>query len=236
MIKILKNIIKKYFGILVLLIPIIFFFVCYLYSNKNYVKEKFSLGDIFSNEQSRKNIQIDNDKTFSNNYTNKNIYNRPRPVDSNNFETNDIRNVKKPQGTLQAVGTSLFGNLQCRVLSECTGGFKPTGAEFEGIKCQNDTTSRQAKAVASIKNGFIDNIHLVDSGLGYKDDPKIMIMGGNGSDAVCAAILDVDNSDKSKRTGIKKIEIKNSGRNYNSTPQVLIENPSSNHTCKLCCK
>ena len=65
---------------------------------------------------------------------------------------------------------------------------------------------------------------------------KIMIVGGNGSDALCSAILDVDNPDKSKRTSIKKIEIKNSGRNYNSTPKVLIENPSSNHKCKLCCK
>jgi hypothetical protein len=237
MIRQIKTIFKKYFGMLVLLIPLAFFLLCYLYSNKRHIREHFSLGDlsnVFSKES--KNLQIETDNTFQNNYTNKNIFTRPRPVDSSNFETNTMRNVKNSGGSLQPVGNSLFGNVQCRVLSECTDGFRDTGAEFEGIKCQNDTSSRQAKAVASIKNGYIDNIHLVDSGLGYKDDAKIMIIGGNGSDAVCSAILDVDNSDKSKRTSIKKIEIKNSGRNYNSTPKVLIENPSSNHKCKLCCK
>ena len=233
----IKTMFKKYFGILVLLIPLIFFFACYLYSNKKYVKENFSLGDLSDVfYKKRNNLQIETDNTFQNNYTTKNVLSRPRPVDSNNFETDTMKNVKKTQGTLQPVGNSLFGNVQCRILSECTDGFRDTGAEFEGIKCQNDTSSRQAKAVASIKNGYIDNIHLVDPGLGYKDDAKIMIVGGNGSDALCSAILDVDNPDKSKRTSIKKIEIKNSGRNYNSTPKVLIENPSSNHKCKLCCK
>lgn len=233
----IKVIFKRYFGIVVLIIPLVFFFACYLYSNKKFVKENFSLGDL-SNAFSKdsKNLQIETENTFQNNYTTKNVLSRPRPVDSSNFETNTMRNAKKTQGSLQPVGNSLFGNVQCRVLSECNDEFRDTGAEFEGIKCQNDTSSRQAKAVASIKNGYIDNIHLVDSGLGYKDDPKIMIVGGNGSDALCSAILDVDNPDKSKRTSIKKIEIKNSGRNYNSTPRILIENPSSNHKCKLCCK
>ena len=237
MIRQLRRLTKKYFGILILLVPLVFFLLCYLYSNKNTIQEKFSLDDLnfFKGDDSQK-IKLENDKTFQNQYTNKNIFTRPTPVDSSNFETNSMRTAKQSQGSLRPVGNSLFGNLQCRLLSECTDGYKPTGAEFEGIKCQNDTSSRQAKALASIKNGRIDNIHLVDPGLGYKDDTKIMIIGGNGSDALCSAILDVDNKDKSKRTCINKIEIKNSGRNYNSTPEVVIENPTSNHKCKLCCK
>lgn len=237
MIKQFQRLIKNYFGIVILLIPLVFFLLCYLYSNKYTLQEKFSLDNLnfFKGDNSKK-IQVDNERAFQNQYTNKNIYTRPMPVDSSNFETNSMRTAKQSRNTLQPVGNSLFGNLQCRLLSECSDGFKATGAEFEGIRCQNDTSSRQAKAVASIKNGRIDNIHLVDQGLGYKDEPKIMIVGGNGSDALCSAILDIDNKDKSKRTSIKRIEIKNSGRNYNSTPEVLIENPSSNHKCKLCCK
>ena len=231
MIREIKNLCKKYFGIIVLLIPLFFFLFCYLYSNKP--NEEF-IGNFFSSN--RDNLQNITDKTFQNNYTRKNIYTYPIPVDSSNVETNTIRNAKQTKGPLDPVGNSLFGNFQCRILSECTDGFKPTGAEFEGIKCQNDNTIRQAKAVASIKDGRLDSIHLVDSGLGYKDQPKVMIVGGNGSDALCSAILDVDNKDKMKRSSIKKIEVKNSGRNYNSTPQVLIENPHTNHKCQLCCK
>ena len=32
------------------------------------------------------------------------------------------------------------------------------------------------------------------------------------------------------------IELQNRGRNYNSTPKIIIEAPKTNHTCKLCCK
>lgn len=231
MIREIKNLFKTYFGIIVLLIPLFLFLFCYLYSNKP--NEEF-IGNFFSSN--RDNLQNITDKTFQSNYTRKNMYTRPIPVDSSNFETTTIRNAKQTNGPLDPVGNSLFGNFQCRVLSECTDGFKPTGAEFEGIKCQNDSTIRQAQAVASIKDGRLDSIHLVDSGLGYKDQPKVMIVGGNGSDALCSAILDVDNKDKMKRSSIKKIEVKNSGRNYNSTPQVLIENPHTNHKCQLCCK
>jgi hypothetical protein len=228
----IKTLFKNYFGVVILIIPLVFFFMCYLYSNKNYVKEKFSLGDMFNSKTRTNNEKVQTPPDF----ISKNIYNRAIPVDSSNFETNSMRNAKKTNGSLLPVGNSLFGNVQCRLLSDCNDGYNETGAEFEGIKCQNDTTSKQAKAVASIKNGYIDNIHLVDAGLGYTDDAKIMIVGGNGSDALCNAILDIDNPDKSKRTSIKKIEIKNSGRNYNSTPKVVIENPSSNHKCKLCSK
>lgn len=228
----IKTLFKKYFGVVILIIPLVFFLMCYLYSNKNCVKETFSLGDLFNSKPRDNNVNVQ----ITPDFISKNIYNRAIPVDSSNFETNSMRNAKKTNGSLQPVGNSLFGNVQCRLLSDCNNGFDETEADFEGIKCQNDNTSKQAKAVASIKNGYIDNIHLVDHGLGYKDDAKIMIVGGNGSDALCSAILDIDNPDKSKRTSIKKIEIKNSGRNYNSTPKVVIENPSSNHKCNLCSK
>ena len=62
------------------------------------------------------------------------------------------------------------------------------------------------------------------------------IEGGNGRDAFAIAILDSNNNDKTKRYRVIKIDIKNVGRNYDSTPNIIIDEPHINKNCKLCCK
>lgn len=224
--------VKRNFGIVIIFLSLSFFVLCYFYSKNKNLNKKFSFSNIFLNESKRKNYQIQNEKRYLNNITNKNIYSRPMPVDSNNMETQKYKVIKQSNNTLQAVGTYLFGNSQYRGVSELPNYY--TDENLTKTICKNDKNCRQATAYASIKNGYINDIKLIDCGKGYTYEPKIVILGGNGSDALCSAILDVDNSDKNKRTSIKKIEIKNSGRNYNSTPQILIEPPKSNHKCEMC--
>ena len=99
-----------------------------------------------------------------------------------------------------------------------TNDYKFTGAEFDGVKCQNDTESETATAVASIKNGFISNIHITSKGFGYTKAPLISILGGNGADASAKCIID------QKNKCLKKIQLISRGRNYTSTPTIIIEN------------
>ena len=146
-----------------------------------------------------------------------------RPIDSEN-------NNKVNVSTLEPVGNSLFNNLQCRLLTECTNDYKFTGAVFDGLKCQNNNESETATGVASIKNGFIDKIYITNKGKGYNKVPLISIIGGNGDDAKAKCTLD------EKNKCIKEIRLISRGRNYTSTPTIVIEKPTSNHVCKLCCK
>ena len=226
-----KNMIKNSFGIIILLIPLFIFLFSCLYSIKT--TETFISG-LFTAKNNELNNPLRNNYTIKNEYSqkkslNKDIhYKRHIPIDTNNFETNSTINAKKTNN-LEPVGNNLFGNIQCRILSKCDNEFKETGAEFTGIRCQNDNTVRQAIAVASIKNGGLSEIHLIDGGLGYKNEPKIIIVGGNGRDAHCIPRLNNNGS-------IVNIEIKRNGVNYDSTPKVIIEEPHTEHKCKLCCK
>ena len=150
----------------------------------------------------------------------------PMRISSENEDM--LEKVRTPEQSLKPVGQSLFGTLQCKVLSECPDGYYSTGAEFNGVKCQNDDKSKVAKAVASIKNGYISSIYLIDKGSGYTETPKIKIIGGGGSDAYATCMV--------QKNKLNKIELQNRGRNYNSTPKIVIEAPKTNHKCKLCCK
>tara|TARA_Y100000590_G_C15688681_1_gene1002602 strand:+ start:889 stop:1584 length:696 start_codon:yes stop_codon:yes gene_type:complete len=224
---------RKYIGYLIVSLPIFLFTYVYLSNSKEY----FSLTSLFSKKPDETNTK---NKILPNKIPNNNIYStqfvsQKKGPRHNNINDN-LAAIKKPKGNLEPVGQSLFGNIQCRLLSECNDTYKFTGAEFQGVQCQNDSTTKVAKAIASIKNGYIEDILIIDPGFGYKESPKINVLGGNGTDAYAIALLDIDNKDKTKRSGIKKIEIKNAGRNYNSTPTISIEAPRTNHKCKLCCK
>ncbi len=242
-----KNIINCYFGYLLVLIPILCIVIYSLYNRtENFFNffnkdlNRFPDRKVnYINDTGEKNLQKENIITKNNSiqdttYT-PSIDNQsklppskkgPMRIASQNEET--LEKIRKPEQSFQPVGQALFGTLQCKVLSECSDGYYNTGAEFNGVKCQNDSDSRVAKAVASIKNGYIDNIYLVDKGLGYKETPKIKILGGNGMDAHATCMI--------HKNSVNKIELQNRGRNYNSTPKIIIEAPKTNHTCKLCCK
>ena len=225
----------NYIGILILSIPIIIFmYVCF--NNKR--KEQFSLSSWFTKKKDTNENNIDtpplNTQINNNQHTMFTKEVSRGPIYNN--INNNLTEVKRPKGNLEPVGENLFGNIQCRLLSDCTDDYKYTGAEFNNMKCQNDKSTKTAKAIASIKNGYIENIYLIDGGFGYTKPPKVKIEGGNGSDAFAIAILDMNNKDKKKQGTVIKIEIKNVGRNYNSTPNIIIESPETNHKCKLCCK
>lgn len=207
----------KIVGLLIILLPILFFSYCLLNS-----KENFKFYDVFPKP---KKI-IEEKKPIIKSQPKQLVRMRKPTLRPDEFNNSNTVNVSK----LQPVGNSLFNNLQCRLLTECTNDYRFTGAEFDGVKCQNDIESETATAVASIKNGFISDIHVTSKGLGYTKAPLISILGGNGADAKAKCILD------NKNKCLKKIELISRGRNYTSTPTIIIEKPKSNHVCKLCCK
>ena len=207
----------KNIGLLIILLPILFFSYCFLNST-----EHFSFHDILSKPK-----KIVEKKPVIKSQQPKQLVRIHKPtLRPDDLDNSNTVNVSK----LQPVGNSLFNNLQCRLLTECTNDYKFTGAEFDGVKCQNDTESETATAVASIKNGFISNIHITSKGFGYTKAPLISILGGNGADASAKCIID------QKNKCLKKIQLISRGRNYTSTPTIIIEKPKSNHVCKLCCK
>lgn len=233
------NIKTNLIGYLIILIPILFFtYICFC--NK---KEQFSLFSIFSKEKepsindSNKQIKVDNNSKTDDIFSKQFISKKNGPLHNKNDQINhNLNEIKRPKGELEPAGTKLFGNIQCRLLSECNNNYKFTGAEFNNSVCPKNTNESRAKAVAKIKNGYIDEIFILDGGNGYIDPPKVRIEGGNGRDAYALAILDSNNKDKNKKGRVIKIDIKNVGRNYDSTPNIIIDEPKINKNCKLCCK
>ena len=167
-------------GILIILLPIVFFSYCLFYS-----KENFSFYDILPKP---KKI-IEKKKPIVKSQPKQLVRIHKPTLRPNELDNSNTVNVSK----LQPVGNSLFNNLQCRLLTECTDDYKFTGAEFNGVKCQNDIEIETATAIASIKNGFISNIHITNKGFGYIKEPLISILGGNGADAKAKCILDQKN-------------------------------------------
>ena len=231
----LKNKLSSIFGFGIVLIVTLFFLSCIIYSDR---KENFF--SWFSNDKkipTYNEIQLLNPDIKGSNYQNQ--------VKVNDAEYRPVVNGKPvlpptKRGTMRPgiseegqnrdkplSSTSDVNTLQCQMSNECQNGYYFTGAQFSGnmMSCQNNNIN-SARAVASIKNGMIENIHVIDGGKGYTEPPKVSILGGNGMGAVGKCIL--------KDSKIDKIKLTNTGYNYTSTPQVTIEQP--NVTCKLCCK
>ncbi len=99
------------------------------------------------------------------------------------------------------------------------------------LNCGNITDTKPAKAIAEIKNNSIYQIHIVDEGHGYipTKAPKVKIEGGKGHGATAESVVD-DNG------YLKLIKIINPGYNYVETPNVIIDPPSADSACHLCCK
>jgi len=99
------------------------------------------------------------------------------------------------------------------------------------LNCGNITDTKPAKAIAEIKNNSIYQIHIVDEGHGYipTKAPKVKIEGGKGHGATAESVVDDDGY-------LKLIKIINPGYNYVETPNVIIDPPSADSACHLCCK
>lgn len=81
----------------------------------------------------------------------------------------------------------------------------------------NELNVVQATAVASIDDGSITDITMINTGLGYSE-ATVTIVGGN-DDATAIAVIDT-NTDT-----IDRIEITNNGTGYFSTPTITISAP-----------
>ena len=227
----LKQNLVNIFGFIIILIVTLFFISCIIYSD---VKENFfSWFDKEKDIPIYSKLELQNNKILASNYQN--------PVKVNNTEYRPIVNDKHlRRGKMtpnileesssrdkEISSTSDVNTLQCKMTNQCDTDYYFTGAQFSGnlVSCQNNNFN-SARAVASIKNGNIKNIHVIDGGQNYSEIPKISILGGNGLGAVGICIL--------KDGKVDKIKLTNIGYNYTSTPKIVIEKPHS--TCKLCCK
>lgn len=115
---------------------------------------------------------------------------------------------------------------------ECPVGYEPTGAHF-GIKgakleCGESTVEREAKAVATIKNGEITKVTVIDGGLGYPSAPLVEFVGGDGQGAQGSAFIDDAGT-------VQVVEIVTGGTGYRSTPEVVLRSEGSER-CTLCCR
>ena len=99
------------------------------------------------------------------------------------------------------------------------------------LNCGNITDTKPAKAIAEIKNNSIYQIHIVDEGHGYipTKAPKVRIEGGKGHGATAESVVDDDGY-------LKLVKIINPGYNYVETPNIIIDPPSADSACHLCCK
>lgn len=75
----------------------------------------------------------------------------------------------------------------------------------------------QATAIATITDGAVTAITVVEDGVGYSE-ATVTISGGGGSDATATAIVDSADS-------ISYIKVTNGGSGYSSTPTVTISAP-----------
>lgn len=77
--------------------------------------------------------------------------------------------------------------------------------------------SEQATAIASITDGEVTDITIVNDGVGYSE-ATVTITGGGGANATATAVIDTSDS-------VSQIIITNGGSGYTSTPTVTISAP-----------
>ena len=147
------------------------------------------------------------------------------------IQTEISQNIEKPeyQEKMQKMNFKFFSSADCGGHKE----YQPTGAQFtfqgEGnFMCNPDEiTFQPARAIASIENGKIKSIHLLNKGKGYPQAPQIKIIGGGNAKA--KAIIDGEGR-------IQMIDVINSGKSVQNTPQIQIQKPNLSRSCHLCVK
>jgi len=103
-----------------------------------------------------------------------------------------------------------------------------TGASIEGNNLKCDKRGETAEVMASISNGKIRGIQVINGGKGYKEAPKITIKG-TGRDAVLKPHVN-------KEGEVYQVSVVNGGEGFNNTPDVFIDPPNLNSICYLCSK
>jgi hypothetical protein len=88
------------------------------------------------------------------------------------------------------------------------------GADLIHAECN---TPRAASAKATVVNGFVVGVEILDPGFGYQTPPKVHFLGGGGSNAVGVATVQ-----NGIVTGVKITSV---GSEYMSVPRVLIAGP-----------
>jgi len=71
-----------------------------------------------------------------------------------------------------------------------------------------DKKGKDAQAYATVMDGKIKNIEIINAGFNYSDNTKILITGGAGKGATAKAIINSENG------SIQKIEVTEGGNNY----------------------
>jgi len=107
-----------------------------------------------------------------------------------------------------------------------------TGATFSGngtnLNCNNSKIeTKRARAIAQITQGKVSKVIIINGGTHYTNSPKVYFRG-EGTGAIGNAVI--------KNGLVTKINIINGGQNYVSTPTIIIEKPTVNINCNLCCK
>lgn len=133
------------------------------------------------------------------------------------------------QGVIKLANTQIFDATLYDDITDA-----PTGTDPEldvaskvivqpGLLANNTPTvytslnTEQATAIATIADGEVTAITVVDDGVGYKN-PTVTISGGGGANATATAIVDVADS-------IASITVTDGGSGYTSTPTVTISAP-----------
>lgn len=107
-----------------------------------------------------------------------------------------------------------------------------TGATFStlgnSLTCNDQHIQvKTAKALAIIKDGSIVKVKILEHGTHYTNIPKIYVRG-TGINAILKAHIE--------NNKLSDISIINGGKNYHSTPIIVIEKPNPKIQCNLCCQ
>lgn len=197
---------------------------------------------------SNKNISHQNNvKELEKQFKQLSTHNSLKQIPAKGIKTQPIINSKvQTLGTLKPekkkYQADMMKNFSCKFFNaadSCPSGYSSIGANIgiEGgsgitLKCNGVTNAIQAEAVATITNGQVKNIIMLNEGHGYPLDykPRVTIKSKDSGHG-CKAQAHVD--DKGR---IKAIEVIETGQNYKGTPEVHIEYPKTSKNCQLCCK
>lgn len=156
-----------------------------------------------------------------------------------NKENKNNNKIKKVNNGLKKTYKSSVLGTQCKfissfgILAKCPKDYpNETGAHLSSNNGQmlcngKNPKINRAKGVASIKDGKVNNINIINQGERYTKSPKVHIKG-DGKDALAVA--------KITNGKVVSIELISGGSGYTSTPQIIIDKPSVKLYCNLCCK
>ena len=168
----------------------------------------------------------------------KDTFSIPLPKFTPDATVNNVKPPSKIKSTVRRkIETRKVSNNYCKFVSSnkskftCPKDFPVfTGAELSGkdITCgEYKSVFTRASAEATISNGKIIRVRLINKGSGYTKAPNIRVVG-SGVNSKLKAIV--------KKGKIVQIKIISQGSKYSSTPEIVIDSPSGSTYCKMCCR